>query len=71
MDLDEAKEHLGSLTRQMAEGGAIDEGEFSVQMGHIFGHLSRNWNSRSLEGEIPKSGWAKYSQLPTDLETVG
>lgn len=70
-ELDEAREHLESLTNSMAEAGAIDETDYAVQLGHVFAHLNRAWNNRDLKGEMPEDEWAKSSQFPSDLEPVG
>jgi len=70
-DLDETQEHLKSLIDQMNENGRIDEEDYAVQLGHIFAHLNRAWNARSLSGEIPEGEYAKYSRFPDDLDPVG
>lgn len=45
-ELDKAQGHLGDLACRMQEAGALDEGEFAIYLGHIYGHLNRMWNSR-------------------------
>lgn len=70
-ELDEAREHLERLSSEMAEVGSIDESTLSVQLGHIYAHLNRVWNSRRLGREISEPEWNRYSQFPTDIEPVG
>jgi hypothetical protein len=44
-ELDEAREHLESLTNEMVKAGTIEDTEFAVQLGHIYAHLNRVWHS--------------------------
>ncbi len=69
-ELDDAREHLESLLKEM-DSGSIDQTNFAVDIGHVFAHLNRAWNSRSLQGHIPEDEWEKYSQFPSDLAPVG
>ena len=70
-ELDDAKEHLESLIKSMTGAGIVDESEFSVQLGHVFAHLNRAWNSRDLKGQIGEEQWAIFSTFPKDLDPVG
>ena len=70
-ELEDAREHLESLVNQMPEKGIIDEVDYSVDLGHVFAHLNRAWNTRHLKQQIPKEQWAEYSGFPNDLEPVG
>ena len=70
-NLDEAREHLESLTNEMVKTGAIEDAEFAVQLGHIYAHLNRVWHSRSKPDEIEEKQWTIYSQFPRDLNPVG
>jgi hypothetical protein len=70
-NLDEAREHLESLTREMAQAGAIEDTEFEVQLGHIYAHLNRVWHSRSQSEDLTEEQWSVYSQFPKDLKPVG
>ena len=70
-ELDEAKEHLESLTKKMALNGVIDDAEFAIDLGHVYAHLNRVWHSRSQESEITEEQWPIYSQFPKDLKPVG
>jgi len=70
-ELDDAREHLESLTNKMTKSGVIDEADYAVQLGHVCAHLNRAWNSRSLKGEISEEDWERYSRFPDDLQPVG
>jgi hypothetical protein len=70
-ELDEAREHLDSLIKTMAETESVDESEYAVQLGHVFAHLNRAWNSRELIGQIGDGEWQTYSAFPDDLDPVG
>lgn len=70
--LEDLREHLGSLTNQMARDGRIDDEDFAICMGHAYAHLNRAWNSRSLlDAEVTDERWDALTQFPTDLEPVG
>lgn len=70
-ELADAREHLDSLISEMSKSGATDESDYAVQLGQVFAHLNRAWNSRSMEGEIADDDWKRYSQFPADLQPVG
>lgn len=70
-ELEDARDHLENLAKAMAEAGAIDEIDYSVDLGHVFAHLNRAWNIRDLTHEIPDNEWRKLSAFPMDLEPVG
>lgn len=70
-ELDEAREHLDDLTKELAASGAVDESVFSVRLGHVFAHMNRVWNCRNLGREISEEEWAEYSKFPTDIELCG
>ena len=70
-DLDEAREHLQELVKEMVERGSYDESEFRVQLGHIYAHLNRVWHSRNQTSEITSEQWSAFSQFPKDLQPVG
>lgn len=70
-ELDEAREHLDALIKSMAETESTDESEYAVQLGHVFAHLNRAWNSRELIGPIGHNEWRTCSAFPDDLDPVG
>ena len=70
-ELEDAREHLSSLVNQMNAAGGIDEVDYAVQLGHVFAHLNRGWNPRSLKGEIPDGEREKFTRFPDNLDPVG
>jgi len=69
--LEEAKEHLEELMHEMMTCNEFDEEDYRIQLGHIYAHLNRCWNSRSLEEEKSEDKWEEYSSFPKDLEPIG
>ena len=70
-ELDEAREHLDSLTEKMIGAGAIEDSVFSVDLGHIYAHLNRAWHCRNQYAEISNNHWSAFSQFPKDISPVG
>lgn len=72
-ELDEARDHLESLVTEMASAGRIEEGEFQVQLGHVFAHLNRAWHSRNDPNfdQLSQDEYVKRGQFPRDLEPCG
>ncbi len=70
-ELEDAKEHLESLIIEMNKNGSIDEIEYEIQLGHVFAHLNRGWNSRRKVGEYDEKERKKFSSFPSDLEPCG
>lgn len=67
-ELEDAKEHLESLIAEMNRNGEIHEVEYKIQLGHVFAHLNRGWNTRHKVGEYNEKERAAY---PIDLEPCG
>ncbi len=67
--LGEAGVHLQGLIDQMSADECIDEIDFGIQLGHVYGHLNRCWNGRRLPGE-PEDQWYsdENSSFPEDLQ---
>ena len=70
-ELEDAKEHLESLLIEMNKNGSIDEIEYEIQIGHVFAHLNRGWNSRNKIGEYNEKEREQFSSFPSDLEPCG
>ena len=70
-ELKEAREHLVSLETDFAKSDEFDESEFRVQLGHVYAHLNRAWNARSLANGVTDENWDQMSQFPTDIEPIG
>ena len=69
--LAEAGEHIESLVQQMIEDPEIQEEEFAVDMGHIYAHLNRVWNSRNSTVGLSQEDWDETTKFPTDLVPLG
>ena len=68
---EEVAEHLQNLSNEIVPNAEINEEEFNVQMGHIYSHLNRIWNSRNHIGEISDENFEEYSKLPKDIKLDG
>jgi hypothetical protein len=72
-ELEDAAGHLAALLRRMAEDGDYGEPELRVDLGHVYAHLNRAWNSRHAQGDTARTpeAHAAWSRFPTDLDPVG
>lgn len=70
-ELEDAKEHLENLIMEMNKKGSIDEIDYKIQIGHVFAHLNRGWNSRNKIGEYDEKEREQFSSFPSDLEPCG
>ena len=70
-ELDDLKEHLESLVDQMTESGKIEVEEYQIQIGHLYAHLNRAWNTRNLIGDIKETDLENLTKFPKDIETCG
>ena len=70
-ELEDAKEHLEDLIKQMNAKGRVEEVEYEINLGHVFAHLNRAWNSRSLIGEYSHHTRSEISAFPKDIEPCG
>ena len=70
-ELRDASEHLNTLLKEVDNNNEKDEDfevDLSIQLGHIYSHLNRAWNSKSHTGDISTKDWKKYSEFPEDLD---
>ena len=70
-ELIDANEHLTNFVDELKKRDDIDEGfegELRVQLGHIYSHLNRAWNSKNHTGDMSTKDWEKYSDFPEDLD---
>lgn len=70
-ELEDAKNHLESLVNKMVDVGEIDEVDYEIQVGHVFAHLNRSWNTRSKIGEYTEKERELYTSFPKDIEPCG
>ncbi|MET3650792.1 hypothetical protein [Dyella japonica] len=64
-ELDEAREHLEDLIKNLKEDLDYGEPELRAELGHVFAHLNRAWR-RSARG-LDDAEWEWASQFPDDL----
>ena len=70
-ELDDLKEHLESLIDQMNNSGEIEAEDYQTQIGHLYAHLNRAWNSRNDITDIDDKNFEKLSEFPKDISTCG
>lgn len=70
-ELEDAKEHLGALINELNKCGKIDEIEYQIDLGHIFAHLNRSWNSRNKIGDYNEKERELFSSFPDDINPCG
>lgn len=70
-ELEDAKEHLENLINEMNENGTVDEVQYKINIGHVFAHLNRGWNSRNKIGDYNAKEREEFSSFPNDIEPCG
>jgi len=70
-ELEDANEHLEKLIVALQSDSSYDEEQFKVDLGHVYAHLNRAWNTRNSESGATEENWAAMSRLPSDLTPVG
>jgi hypothetical protein len=70
-ELDEAKDHIGTLTAQMASAGRIDDSEYATRLAHIYAHLNRAWHGRNVGGEATAEQRESFSKFPQEISPIG
>lgn len=69
--LEDAKAHLQVLIDQLSADEQIDEVDFGIQLGHVYGHLNRCWNGRRLSGDADDQWYSeKNSSFPDDMQII-
>ncbi|WP_240312047.1 hypothetical protein [Teredinibacter turnerae] len=69
-ELEDARDHLGSLIEEMMTNGAIDVESYAVDIAHIYAHLNRAWNTRNIKDELTEDQWENGRSFPTDIEPI-
>lgn len=70
-ELEDAHEHLNTLSQKLIEAGFYDEIDLATDLGHIYAHLNRFWHARNQITEISAEQWSAFSQFPDDLKPIG
>lgn len=68
--LEDGAEHLADLVKKIADDPAYGEEELRVDLGHVFAHLNRAWNSRNIPKELDDAQWEELRRFPNDLEPL-
>jgi len=70
-ELEEVVEHLQGISNMVIPGSEISEEEFEVQLGHVYAHLNRIWNSRNHVGELTDKKREEFKEFPKDINFYG
>ena len=70
-ELDDLKEHLDQLINEMHKNGSIESEEYRVQVGHLYAHLNRAWNSRNATENDLEKQFEQFTKFPQDIQTCG
>jgi len=68
-ELEDAREHLDTLIKNVTQLPDYDEAAFRIDLGHVYAHLNRAWR-RSSKG-LDDGDWEAASQFPCDLKPIG
>ena len=67
-ELTDAQEHLAKLVENLDNDPGYDEGDFRVELGHVYSHLNRAWHRRNTSEDLQEDEWDAAGQFPKDLE---
>ena len=70
-ELEDAKEHLENLIKEVESEEEYGEEELKIDLGHIYAHLNRAWNSRNSVEGTTKENWEAMSEFPKNVEPIG
>ncbi|WP_233841710.1 hypothetical protein [Dyella sp. 2HG41-7] len=68
-ELEDAREHLEKLIKDVESAPEYGETELRMDLGHVFAHLNRAW-WRSTR-DLTDADWKAASQFPGDLTPIG
>lgn len=68
-ELEDAKEHLEGLLREITGNPGYDESDLRIDLGHVYAHLNRAWR-RSAKA-LDENDRESASRFPDDLAPVG
>lgn len=69
-ELEDAREHLGVLIKEMTTEQDFAEPELRISLGHVAAHLNRAWNSRNSTGTLSPEQRNAFREFPQDLEPI-
>jgi len=70
-ELEDTIEHLRAISKKVSSNSIIDETDLRIELGHVYAHLNRIWNTRNQIGDYSDSQREEFSQFPTDIAPVG
>ncbi|GGA29617.1 hypothetical protein GCM10010981_18220 [Dyella nitratireducens] len=68
-ELEDAREHLENLIKDLKENPDYGDPELRIDLGHVFAHLNRAW--RRSGRDLNDTEWEWASKFPDDLTPVG
>lgn len=68
-ELEDAREHLEKLIKDVENIPDYGDPELRIDLGHVFAHLNRAW--RRSGWHVDDADWESVSQFPDDLMPVG
>ena len=72
-ELTDATEHLQTLIADIQKDSEYGNEELTIDLGHIYAHLNRAWNTRERDDDQPidyDSEWDTISKYPSDLKPI-
>ena len=69
-ELAEVEERIRNLIDEMNKRGEIAVEAYEVDVGHIYSHINRVWNSRLRLGEATDESFDVESQFPSDIRPI-
>ena len=70
-ELEDLADHSTKLIEEMQTNPSYGEEEFAIDIGHLYAHLNRAWNSRNFNKEPTEDEWQKNTEFPSDIQPVG
>ena len=71
-NLREALEALGALMTEMEGDPEYDQGQFGVDLNHVYHHINTAWNARNASRErsetCSEEDFYDWRQFPTDID---
>jgi hypothetical protein len=68
-ELQDAREHLENLIKDIENVPDYGEVELRIDLGHVYAHLNRAW--RRSAGDLADADWESAPRFPDDLTPVG
>jgi hypothetical protein len=68
-ELEDARDHLEKLIKDVENVPHYGEVELRIDLGHVFAHLNRAW--QRSKRYLTDVDWQSASQFPDDLTPIG